>query len=149
MNSAGAPGRHITQLESGVAAGVNYLAPAKARDAWQVFAIAMHPRQRWFGILLGMLMGAALRQRKLLNDFMIVTLFESLAEVYISLSTISAPTLVLWGDSDQVLDVSCADAFCEQIANAKAMILPSVGHLPMLEVPSLTSRILHDFWRAN
>ncbi len=149
MNSAGAPGKHITQLESGIAAGVNYLAPTKARDAWQVFAIAMHPRQRWFGILLGILMGGAMSQRKALNDFLFGKLVESLADTYVSLATISAPTLVLWGDSDQVLDVNCADVFCEQIGNAKAMVLPSVGHLPMLEVPSLTSRILHDFWRAN
>lgn len=149
MNAAGVPGKHLTQLESGLAAGVNYLAPSRAKDAWQVFAIALHPQRRWLGLAFAFLMGSAMSHRKVLNDFLFGSLVESLADTFIQLPSIGAPTLVLWGDSDQVLDVSCADGFCERIPNAKAMILPAVGHLPMLEVPGLTARLLHDFWCAN
>ena len=149
MNAAGVPGKHLTQMESGLAAGVNYLAPGRAKDAWQVFAIALHPQRRWLGMAFSLLMGSAMSHLKILNDFLFGKLVESLADTYLQLPSISAPTLVLWGDSDQVLDVSCADGFCERIAGAKAMILPAVGHLPMLEVPALTARVLEDFWRAN
>ncbi len=148
MNAAGVPGKHLTQMESGLAAGVNYLAPLQAKDAWQVFAIALHPQRRWFGFGLALLMGGAMSHRKILNDYLFGELVKSLAETYLQLSLVSARTLVLWGDSDQVLDVSCADNFCESLADAKAMILPAVGHLPMLEAPGLTTRLLHDFWRA-
>jgi abhydrolase domain-containing protein 6 len=149
MNAAGVPGKHLTQMESGLAAGVNYLAPMQAKDAWQVFAIALHPQRRWFGFGLALLMGGAMSHRKTLNDYLFGELVESLADTYLQLPFIAAPTLVLWGDSDQVLDVSCADHFCESITDASAMILPAVGHLPMLEVPGLTARVLLDFWRAH
>lgn len=149
MNAAGVPGRHLTQMESGIAAGVNYLAPTRARDTYLVFAIALHRRQRMFGMLLGFFMAGVMSHRKVVNDFIFSQLIDSLKDTYLNLGGINAPTLVLWGDSDQVLDVSCADQFCEQISGAKAMILPSVGHLPMLEAPTLTARVLGDFWRAG
>lgn len=149
MNAAGVPGRHLTQMESGIAAGVNYLAPTQPSDAYLVFAIALHRRQRVLGTLLGFFMAGVMSHRKVVNDFIFSQLIDSLKDTYLSLSGIKAPTLVLWGDTDQVLNVSCADQFCEQISGAKAMILPSVGHLPMLEEPSLTARVLRDFWRAE
>jgi abhydrolase domain-containing protein 6 len=43
MNTAGVPGKHLMQKESGLAAVVNYLAPMQAKDALQAFAIAPHP----------------------------------------------------------------------------------------------------------
>ncbi|CAA0080696.1 alpha/beta fold hydrolase [Zhongshania aliphaticivorans] len=149
MNAAGVPGRHLSQLESGLAAGVNYLAPGKRGDTWQVFAIALHRRQRAFGMVLSCFMAGAMSHRKCVNDYIFSHLVDSLKDTYQSLNKITAPTLVLWGDSDQVLDVTCADQFCEQIAGAKAMILPGVGHLPMLEDPRLTARVVGDFWRAQ
>lgn len=149
MNAAGVPGRHLSQMESGLAAGVNYLAPAKPSDTWRVFAIALHRRQRAFGAILSFFMAGVMSHRKSVNDYIFSHLVDSLKDTYLSLNKISAPTLVLWGDSDQVLDVSCADQFCEQITGAKAMILPSVGHLPMIEEPGLTARVMGDFWRAE
>ncbi|MDF1690967.1 MAG: alpha/beta fold hydrolase [Zhongshania sp.] len=149
MNAVGAPGKHLTQLESGLAAGVNYLAPTRAKDAWQLFAIVLHPQRRLLGLLFSLLMGGVMSQRKIPNDFLFCKLVDSFADTYRQLPSISAPTLVLWGGSDQVLDASCAEVFCERIAGAKAMVLPAVGHLPMLEVPGITARVLHDFWRAN
>ncbi|MEX1666233.1 alpha/beta fold hydrolase [Zhongshania arctica] len=149
MNSAGVPGRHLSQLESGLAAGVNYLSPTSRGDTWRVFAIALHRRQRIFGMILSFFMAGAMSHRKPVNDFIFSHLVDSLKDTFLSLAQISAPTLVLWGDSDQVLDVTCADQFCEQIDGAKAMILPAVGHLPMLEEPGLTARVLGDFWKAR
>lgn len=149
MNSAGVPGKHISQLESGLAAGVNYLSPGRPRDTWLVFAIALHRRHRVFGMILSFFMAGAMSHRKRVNDYIFSHLVDSLKDTYLCLNKIKAPTLVLWGDSDQVLDVTCADQFCEQIDGAKAMILPSVGHLPMLEEPGLTARVLSDFWCAG
>lgn len=149
MNAAGVPGRYLSQLESGLAAGVNYLAPARPRDTWQVFAIALHRRQRIFGMILSFFMAGVMSHRKCVNDYIFSHLVDSLKDTYLSLNKISAPTLVLWGNSDQVLNVTCADQFCEQIAGAKAMILPAVGHLPMIEEPGLAARVIGDFWRAE
>ncbi|MBW2939586.1 alpha/beta fold hydrolase [Zhongshania aquimaris] len=149
MNSAGVPGKHLSQLESGLAAGKNYLAPSSPRDTWLVFAIALHRRQRFIGMILSFFLAGAMSHRKRVNDFIFSHLVDSLKDTFLNLNKITAPTLVLWGDSDQVLDVSCADQFCDQISDAKAMILPAVGHLPMIEEPALTARVLSDFWCAG
>jgi abhydrolase domain-containing protein 6 len=149
MSSAGLPGRHLNQLESGLAAGVNYLAPTLPRDTWRVFAIALHRRQRIFGMMLSFVIAGAMSHRKPVNDFIFSHLVDSLKDTFLSLAKISAPNLVLWSDSDQVLGVTCADQFCEQIEGAKAIILPAVGHLPMLEEPALTARVLGEFWQAR
>jgi abhydrolase domain-containing protein 6 len=109
MCSAGASGRHPSQLESGLAVGVNYLAPTLPRDTWRVFAIALHRRQRIFGMMLSFFMVGAMSHRKPVNDFISSHLLDFLKDTFLSLAKISAPTLVLWGDSDQVLDVTCAD----------------------------------------
>jgi pimeloyl-ACP methyl ester carboxylesterase len=74
---------------------------------------------------------------------------DSRRDTFLSSAKISALALVLWGDSDQVLDVTCADQFCEQIEGAKAMILSAVGHLSMLEEHALSARVLGDFWQAR
>ncbi|CAA0087303.1 Lipase 1 [Zhongshania aliphaticivorans] len=149
MNAAGAPAKYLSQLESGLAAGVNYLSPSVPRDTFKVFEIAFHRRHRLLGLVLSLFMAGAMSHRKRVNDFIFSHLVDSLKDTYLSLPEITAPTLVLWGDSDQVLNVSCADQFCEQIPSAKAMILPEVGHLPMIEEPDLTARVVTDFWRAR
>lgn len=56
-----------------------------------------------------------------------------------ALADIRAPTLVLWGEKDQLLDVASAHKFAEAIPGAKLTIYPNVGHLPQLEIPAQSS----------
>ena len=55
------------------------------------------------------------------------------------LGLIQAPTLVLWGDMDRILDVSGADVFAENIKNSTKVIMKNCGHLPMVELPEETA----------
>lgn len=52
-----------------------------------------------------------------------------------TLAGISAPTLVLWGEQDKMLEVRSAHRFAEAIPGAKLITYPDVGHLPQLEIP--------------
>ncbi len=61
------------------------------------------------------------------------------------LSEIAAPTLVLWGDSDRVLDVSMASVFDAGIPDSTVVIMPRTGHGPMLERPEESAAILREF----
>lgn len=45
------------------------------------------------------------------------------------------PALIVWGDQDRVLDVSGAAVFQSLLPNGKTIIMPGIGHLPMLEAP--------------
>ena len=61
------------------------------------------------------------------------------------LATITAPTLVLWGDTDRVLDVSMASVFDAGIPDSAVIIMPETGHLPMIERPAEFAQHLRDF----
>jgi abhydrolase domain-containing protein 6 len=51
------------------------------------------------------------------------------------LGRIQARTLVIWGDSDRVLDVSGAEVVRSGLPSAEVVILKDCGHAPMIERP--------------
>lgn len=51
------------------------------------------------------------------------------------LERIRAPTLILWGAADPVLPPGNARRFARGIDNAEVVIIPSAGHVSMLEQP--------------
>lgn len=61
------------------------------------------------------------------------------------LPRISAPTLILWGDDDRVLDISSIKLFEAGIPHAKVAIIPACGHVPMLEKPLTTAKVYREF----
>ncbi|MFM1794416.1 MAG: hypothetical protein RL642_801 [Bacteroidota bacterium] len=46
---------------------------------------------------------------------------------------IQTPTLVIWGEDDQLIDVSNAYLFQKDIRNSQLVIIPKTGHVPMEE----------------
>jgi len=48
---------------------------------------------------------------------------------------IAAPTLVLWGEHDAVLDRAQQDALVRDIPGARLVVLPDTGHVPIWECP--------------
>jgi pimeloyl-ACP methyl ester carboxylesterase len=61
------------------------------------------------------------------------------------LSKIAVPTLVLWGDSDRIVDQAYSRAFASTIPAAKFLILKDTGHVPQIETPELLMEALWDF----
>jgi len=55
------------------------------------------------------------------------------------LDEVRAPTLIVWGRHDQLIDVSAVDELRRGIANSVAVIFEHVGHVPMLEAPQETA----------
>lgn len=49
------------------------------------------------------------------------------------LGTIKVPTLILWGEADQIIEVEAAHKFKAAIPQAELIIYPAVGHLPQWE----------------
>ncbi len=60
------------------------------------------------------------------------------------LPRIKAPTLIIWGDQDRVLHVSCLDVFRQGIKNSEVLVLRGCGHMPMTE----NTRECADAWLA-
>jgi len=57
-----------------------------------------------------------------------------------SLPALRAPTLIVWGDKDQVLSPSAAAVMGQLIPHSQVIVMRNVGHLPMLECPRATAR---------
>jgi pimeloyl-ACP methyl ester carboxylesterase len=51
------------------------------------------------------------------------------------LSAIQVPVLILWGAEDNLIPVTSAKWFAEALPQAKMIIYPNVGHIPMEEIP--------------
>lgn len=66
-----------------------------------------------------------------------------------ALTTIQAPTLVVWGEQDRVIAAGNATLFAELIPKGKALILSNIGHIPMLEDPSGSAELTDQFIQNN
>lgn len=62
---------------------------------------------------------------------------------------IKVPTLILFGDKDQLINPSAAQTFNERIAGSEVVLLPGVGHLPMEEAPDATAAAIADFLKRR
>lgn len=51
------------------------------------------------------------------------------------LSTIKVPVMIMWGAEDNLIPVSSARWFAQAMPQAKLVIYPNVGHIPMEEIP--------------
>jgi pimeloyl-ACP methyl ester carboxylesterase len=66
-------------------------------------------------------------------------------EIRERLREIACPTLIVWGDSDRLINVRDADVFAELIANSRKVVFEDTGHMAMLERPQAFNALLHDF----
>ncbi|MBN9618645.1 MAG: alpha/beta hydrolase [Actinobacteria bacterium] len=57
-----------------------------------------------------------------------------------ALRSITAPTLVLWGDTDRLVAPDLAPYVAAAIPGARLLVLEHVGHTAMMEVPAATAR---------
>ncbi len=64
------------------------------------------------------------------------------------LKKITAPTFIVWGDTDRVIHPSSVGVFAGGIANSKSLIFEKCGHLPMLEKPQETAEAVTGFIRG-
>jgi abhydrolase domain-containing protein 6 len=83
---------------------------------------------------------------------------EELAEIYADfraspsmeprLADIRAPSLLLWGRQDRVIDVSSVPVWSKGIADLRVEIWDGVGHLPMIEQPVKTAALYREFLKG-
>jgi pimeloyl-ACP methyl ester carboxylesterase len=65
------------------------------------------------------------------------------------LMNIAAPTLVVWGDSDRIVDVEYGRAYAAAIPGATFVLLNATGHMPQLETPEQLMAPVWDFAAAH
>ena len=53
---------------------------------------------------------------------------------------LSTPALIVWGDQDRVIHVGTAEILHKLMPGSRVIVMPGVGHLPMIERPKQSAR---------
>jgi pimeloyl-ACP methyl ester carboxylesterase len=64
---------------------------------------------------------------------------------YQQIPTITAPTLVIWGEADPWIPFADAKRFTQEIKGSRLVAYPNIGHLPQEEVALATSKEVEAF----
>lgn len=60
---------------------------------------------------------------------------------------VKTPTLIIWGEKDNLISVENVKLFRQDIQGSQAEIYPNVGHVPMEEVPGKVAQSILNFVR--
>jgi abhydrolase domain-containing protein 6 len=86
------------------------------------------------------------------NKALNLRIFESIVPDAFSLeprlNEIKAPTFIVWGKQDQLLNVSMVAAYEKGLKNHRVVLLDDCGHAPMSEKPSETAAAYLDFLKS-
>lgn len=66
-----------------------------------------------------------------------------------STSASRVPTLIVWGDADHVFEIGAVPAVQTLLPNNRFWPLAGVGHLPMLEAPSVVAELYIEFLKQQ
>ena len=72
---------------------------------------------------------------------------ETFLEPY--LPQIQAPVLIIWGDTDKILDVGGVAVLEKNLKNYKTIIMKDTGHIPMMEKPQETASYYMSYLKGN
>jgi pimeloyl-ACP methyl ester carboxylesterase len=61
------------------------------------------------------------------------------------LGRVSIPALVVWGESDRIVDSEYGRAYAQALPNARFALIPEAGHLPQLEQPERLLKLIREF----
>jgi pimeloyl-ACP methyl ester carboxylesterase len=61
------------------------------------------------------------------------------------IKTITQPTLIIFGEKDQLIAAENAFMFEKDIKGSKAVLIKNVGHVPMEEAPQQTATLINAF----
>jgi len=61
------------------------------------------------------------------------------------LADLTVPTLIVWGDSDQIIPITHAHEAARRVRHGRLAIIPDCGHMPQVERPVLFLQALDPF----
>lgn len=70
---------------------------------------------------------------------------QNYEEIITSYNSIIIPTLIIWGENDNVLSIEQGKLLNNQIQNSKLEIISSCGHIPHEERPEETFNVILEF----
>ena len=65
------------------------------------------------------------------------------------IATLKPPTLVVWGDSDGVLDPSAVPLWRDKVPGGLVVVMRETGHGPQIERPEEAAELMLEWWRRG
>jgi len=137
LNNAGVLGKRQSELELAAERGENPLTVSSAAEFDKLLEFVTYRRIPLPGVI-----RLALSTDAIANQPFWDTIFWALRDEMLGqplndqLDRVSAPTLIIWGRHDRLIDVSCCDVLQAGIADSHCVIFEDTGHVPMLERPA-------------
>jgi abhydrolase domain-containing protein 6 len=146
LNNAGVDGVELTPAQQALKAGEDLFEVHGADDVNALLDILMH-RPPYLPWLVRRTIAAHLAKRRVLEHHILAQILVDAIERPFNdrLGEVKAPSLIMWGRSDQLLHPSAADTQHAGIADAELVILDNAGHVPMIERPFRTAREMLSF----
>ena len=133
IDTAGIAGAPASELARIIAAGErNPLLITKESDFPFLMKFAMSDPPYLPGPIMDVLARERITNQSLERQVFQQISTDSLNEAIRGLLT---PTLIVWGEEDRVLSVATVPLLKSLLPNAKAIVMPGVGHAPMIERP--------------
>ena len=73
-------------------------------------------------------------------------LYSARADISHEARGIRAPTLLVWGERDALVPLSLAAEWRRAVPSSRLVVLPGVGHIPMVERPREFAELLLEFF---
>lgn len=147
LNNAGVLGAQESDLQKQAAnEDYNPLVIANLADADRLVAMVVHKPPHIPARLKPVLYADALRYRDQLDGIFWTIATEGRDHpLNDRLDAVGAPTLIIWGRHDRLIDVSCVAVLEAGIAGSRSYIFDHVGHVPMIEDPKATAAVMKGF----
>lgn len=116
-----------------VATGKNPLQPKTLEEYANIPEWVMH-RPPSFPVPFLKVMAAERIKNTVIEDRVFKQILDDSVEERVR--DLKIPTLIVWGEKDRVLNVATSEILRKLMPLSKVIIMPDVGHLPMLEKPS-------------
>lgn len=151
MNAAGLQARTSSVLMESIETGRNPFLLHSTPEFENLMALSAHKYQ-WIPSQVKLMLAKQYsdRRERLFDVFL-----QLQNEIYpndwmsAAMPKLKTPTLVIWGELDQLLDKDMLGHFKELIPQASTVVMKLTGHMPMLERPLQTARHYRQFLKAE
>lgn len=115
-------------------------------DAMLEFAFVKPP---WFPGFVKKALAEEWVKSKAFNEKVFGEIMAEASSLEPDLPKIRTRTLILWGDTDRLLHVSCTEVLEKGLPNSTTVIMKDCGHVPMMERPEETAQHYLKFLQAR
>lgn len=138
---------HTSRAQSWLT-GVNPLIPTEADIEQFLATVLKRPPPVGRAVIRYVITQRARRADVLRTLFRGMILADGDAGMPRELGGIAQPALVIHGTQDDIIDLRVAEDLARELPNAELVVMRGVGHVPQIEAPRHTARLIEKFARA-